>query len=166
MSETTPAISGEQFNQLLAALIAGQQMNAEQTAKMAAALQKSADIQQKMIPENVNAPDISAYNPEGERDHPRPELPAKQVWFGGFPIERDLASAEELSLLHQLQPGEYWVTRNDDEREIVPVIFDKSETGQIWRIRIAADTGKEAREKWPALKKVLREIVEQVPAAA
>lgn len=155
----TPApapITADQFNQLLAALAGSQQQTAESIATLAEAARKQ-------MPENVNAPEVSVYQPTGE---PRPELPCAKVWFGGFPLERDTLDVEELTLLRQLQPGEFVVTRADEEIETIPVEFVRSGTGALDTIRIGASTGKEDKGKWPSLKRVLREIVQQTVVAA
>jgi len=52
--------------------------------------------------ENRVAPGVSAFNPEGERDNPRPKLKAKHVWQCGFPVIQKAATKEELELLNLL----------------------------------------------------------------
>lgn len=118
------------------------------------------------LPENFFHPDVSAFNPQGERDHPRLPLPAKAVWFGGWPVERELTTAAELALLHRLKPGVYTVTRTDENTEQVPVEFQHDGTGALVKIFIGAKTGKEHRNVFPSLIKVLTEIVSQIPASA
>lgn len=43
----------------------------------------AAGIRQALKPENPTHPDISAFNPEGERDHPRPKLKHRKTYWAG-----------------------------------------------------------------------------------
>jgi hypothetical protein len=117
-------------------------------------------------PENVAHEDKSARNPLGQRDHPNPGLPCKDVWFGGFPVHAEQCTRTELELLNQLQPGEYIVTRVDDQEETIPVGFIKDATGKLARINIGIKTGDEHKNAWPGLRRVLQEIVSQIPTVA
>ncbi len=62
--------------------------------------------------ENAFAPEISQYNPLGERDNPRPELRCKMIWVG-FKLAKVALTLDEITLLNQMQPGEYRVTKAD-----------------------------------------------------
>lgn len=154
-----PALSPEQFAQFLQTFGLTQSEAANKLGEIAESVKKQR-------PENVFHPDVSAYNPLGERDNPRPDLRCEKVWFGGFPVEKQLCSLDEILLLNQLEPGEYIVTRVDDQTEIVPVEFIKSGTGKLARINIGIKTGDEHRNVWPSMKKVLAEIVSQIPKTA
>jgi hypothetical protein len=131
------------------------------SAPMAEALMALTKSVQKEMPENREAPGVSAYNPAGDRDHPRPALAARQFWFGGFKEEADQLSVEEITLINELRPGEYTVTRVDDRQEIVPVLHQKDAAGRLDRIVIAIKTGKEHQAAWPSKLRILREIVSQ-----
>lgn len=50
-------------------------------------------------PENERHPDISALNPEGERDHPRPKL-TRKCFFAGIELKADDLSRTEIELLN------------------------------------------------------------------
>ena len=160
---TAPAMTSEQFSQVLATI--AQSIGGTN----AALVEQIGDITkavQKQRPENVAGPEISALNPLGERDHPRPELPCPKVWLGGFPIDREQSTREELELINRLQPGEYTVTRVDDETERVPVAFLKDDMGRLAQIRIGINKGREHRHLWPKLAVILKEIVSQQASPA
>jgi hypothetical protein len=57
-------------------------------------------LKQFMRPENALHPDVSWYNPEGERDHPRPPL-KRPAYFLGSPLEQGALSTEEIQLLNR-----------------------------------------------------------------
>jgi hypothetical protein len=61
----------------------------------------SEGMRRALKPENARHPDISAFNPEGERDHPRPELKRKTFWIG-VPLLRDELTKEEIELFNQI----------------------------------------------------------------
>lgn len=50
-------------------------------------------------PENQLHPDVSAYNPLGERDHPRPRL-KRPCYFLGVPLDAPNLDREEIDLLN------------------------------------------------------------------
>jgi len=52
--------------------------------------------------ENRVAPGVSAFNPDGERDNPRPHLKCKHVWQCGFPVIQKASTKEELELINLL----------------------------------------------------------------
>jgi len=51
-------------------------------------------------PENERHPDVSAFNPEGERDHPRPKL-ARKAFFAGIELKEDELTRAEIELLNR-----------------------------------------------------------------
>lgn len=72
-------------------------INAEQLSTILTENAKS--TRKAMRPENERHPDISALNPEGERDHPRPKL-ARKVFFAGIELKADDLSRTEIELLN------------------------------------------------------------------
>lgn len=62
--------------------------------------------------ENRLPPEISVYNPKGERDNPRPELRCMMVWVG-FKLSNMGLTRDEIELLNQVKPGDYRVTKAD-----------------------------------------------------
>jgi hypothetical protein len=62
--------------------------------------------------ENAFAPDISTYNPRGERDFPRPELVCRMIYVG-FKLAKEALTVEEIELLNQMKAGDYRVTKSD-----------------------------------------------------
>lgn len=152
-----PAMTPEQFTQFMA-------MFMSQNANNAALAQSVADIagkMQKQMPENVSFPDASAYNPLGERDNPRPEMPCPEVFFGGFPVERDQLDIVEAMLITMLQPGEVRATKVDGESEKVRIGFKRNDSEQLERITIQINTGKEHKHAWPGMREVLAEMLSQ-----
>jgi hypothetical protein len=56
--------------------------------------------------DDTNFPDVSSFNPLGERDHPRPELDGEIYWVGTR-LTKDELTREEILALNQLRPGYY-----------------------------------------------------------
>ena len=61
----------------------------------------SEGVRRALKPENARHPDVSAFNPMGERDHPRPKLRRKTFWIG-IPLLQDELTAEEIDLFNQI----------------------------------------------------------------
>lgn len=69
--------------------------------QLATILSENAKSTRKALrPENERHPDISALNPKGERDHPRPKLKHK-VFFIGIEEKFDDLSTTEIDLYNQ-----------------------------------------------------------------
>lgn len=77
-----------------------------------------ADMQRKtMRPENDHPPNVSAFNPRGDKDFPRP--PLRCEYLMPWPIKPGSAeelTREEIELLNLLEPGEVMITRADRTR--------------------------------------------------
>lgn len=61
----------------------------------------SEGVRRALKPENARHPDVSAFNPDGERDHPRPPLARKTFWIG-VPLEKDELTKEEIELFNAI----------------------------------------------------------------
>ena len=60
-------------------------------------------LKKMLSPDNRMHPDISDYNPRGERDHPRPPL-KRPCFFLGVPLEQPSLTYDEIELLNSI-PG-------------------------------------------------------------
>lgn len=67
-------------------------------------------------------PEISAFNPKGERLHPRPEF-AREIFLLGHLCQKEQHTAEEIEALNQLEAGEYAL--RDDRGRVVREQFVK-----------------------------------------
>lgn len=65
--------------------------------------------------ENRFGPEISVFNPLGERDNPRPELKCKMFWLG-HKLTKDVLTREEIEALNAMEPGHYRVTKSDNRK--------------------------------------------------
>lgn len=62
----------------------------------------SEGMRRALKPENARHPDVSAFNPKGERDFPRPPLRRKTFWIG-VPLQASELSAEEIELFNSIE---------------------------------------------------------------
>ena len=53
-----------------------------------------------------NFPRISAFNPLGDREHPRDQIIGEVFWLGHL-LQREELTQPEIALLNQLEPGRY-----------------------------------------------------------
>lgn len=156
--ETPPvAFSPDQFTQLIEAIRGRGTDQIEAQAEIhARALKK------QLYPQNDTCPEISPYNPRGDRDHPRP--PLKCAFFlGPYPLERDTLTLQEITLMNQLEPGNYEITKADGQVVtflVIPRFLMDGRT--LERLTIGfpcADN--EQRQNFPPFAQMLREVVEQ-----
>jgi len=62
----------------------------------------SEGMRRALKPENARHPDVSAFNPDGERDNPRPELRRKTFWIG-VPLIKDELTKAEIELFNKIE---------------------------------------------------------------
>lgn len=66
-------------------------------------LKSSAEATRKALkPENAQHPDVSDFNPKGERDHARPKLRRKTYW-AGTELEHDELKLDEIELFNSFE---------------------------------------------------------------
>jgi len=115
MAETI-TLSKEQFDSLLASRnTAGEGLTAEALAKAFSTANRT---------ENPSAPMVSAYNPRGERDHPRPRLRAKTLQ-NGIELQEDTLTWEEIEALNALPAGVWRVTKGTGNKITFTVTFTR-----------------------------------------
>lgn len=147
-------------------------------AQMAATMAEQTRLAREPIPENKVAPGVSAFNPKGDRDFPRPDLKCP-VFLGqydddgkieaAYPVLEDTSTVEELTLCNQLEQGDALIERNDGEIGKVVIQARRDGSGKLNRLVIAFPYGWMSKEKQagiPPFKKILRAIVEQQPQTA
>lgn len=116
-----------------------QAMNAGQleAAKIVANMQRST-----MAPENKFHHNISAFNPRGDKDFPRPQLRCE--YFLPWPIKPGAAeelTREEIELLNMVESGEHTVIRADRTKVKVNVrIHRKFDSDEPSRVVFQHDT--------------------------
>lgn len=141
-----PAFDMAQFAQMLAGALA--QSGTEQAKVLREALTGMAEIAREPIPENKVHPGISAYNPEGERDHPNPGL--KCPMFQGVYDEHQKVAAAfeyiqtsraEQEALNGIEPGVYRLTRFDGTRGDLIVEGRRDANGVLSRLIFAFPHG-------------------------
>lgn len=62
-------------------------------------------------PSNEAPPQISCFNPRGDKDFPKPQLKCQMLL--PWPAEPESLTREETELLNLLEPGDYVIARND-----------------------------------------------------
>ena len=103
------------------------------TGQMQAA-QVTADMQRRVTrPENAFPPNLSAFNPRGDKDFPRPHLKCQMLI--PWPVEEEAHTREEIELLNLLEPGEFMITRGDRSKVKLTVTIarklDSEEPSQL-----------------------------------
>lgn len=133
----------------------------QQTANTAAAdaIRKSQD------PSNMFVPNVSVFNPRGERDHPRPKLKCRM--FLPWEAEVESLTREEIELLNLLEPGEFYIRRNDESRILIEIKANVNpNTGAFDRLLMNSETGFNNDYHWliPPMRNMLRQILNQRPS--
>jgi hypothetical protein len=131
------------------------------------------------IPENQVAPGVSVYgHPDGDVRHPRTKLKCPMFLsvydenrkaVGAFEYHPDTLTEWERVHLNKLEPGSFWVERNDGTRAIALVVEQKDDLGQPIRMLLAVPQGWLAKDQFaqmPSLKSFLTQLLEREPATA
>jgi hypothetical protein len=79
---------------------------AEVAQAMAKAQIEAADFLADRDRKERRGPNVSAFNPRGEREHPRPDIQGDIFWLGTKLHKEELTEAE-ITLLNRLTPGLY-----------------------------------------------------------
>lgn len=143
-----PSLSGDQFQQLIAALTAQAQSAQPLTADtlktiLTETATLSAQTMQKAIkPENETHPGISVYShPDGDQLRPKPPLPYQLFW-DGYPVHKfpETETWYEWELYGQLQPGEFRVLRVDGTLMKVSIKAEKDAQERVTRLQVECVT--------------------------
>lgn len=133
-----------------------------------------AQLKQTKPPSNKQAPGISEFNPQGEKDYPMPAL-AFDV-LAPWPMQKGRfhpLTVEEVTLMNRVTPGEVLLELTDDTTVPCSIIATKNATtGKIERLALmgARDPdsnsygtlfSKERRHLIPSMVKVLHQILDQ-----
>ncbi len=159
-------------NVIALAKVLAQEMLAGQRAINMELVDKQADayagaMKTAMKPENAEPPLMSDFNPKGDRDFPRPELPYP-FSLNGAEMPAYLLTVEEIDLLMQLTPGEYNITKTDDTVTRVAVVptLDQA-SGVVTKMTIWGKFGGKNKpdeaQNWPPMRVWLAEML-GVPA--
>jgi hypothetical protein len=138
---------------------------------------QKAQLKQTAPKSNAMGPNISCYNPRGDKDFPLPMLKC-EFWapWRESPTYHSL-DREEVELVNLLEPGQYSIELTDGSPVQVSIVGARnSETGLLERLSMhgAKDdtTGHyaslftaERKQMYPSLKSMLRQMIGE-PAAA
>jgi len=149
--------TGDQFDRLIDAIKGGGVERVEAEAEVHARA-----MRRQLHPENETTPDVSVYNPRGERDHPRPML-RYDFFLGPYPLERQTLLWKECELLNQLEPGSYEITKADGTVVAFHAIPRYHIDGRtVERITIAFPCADDdQRQNFPPFAQILREVIDQ-----
>lgn len=153
----TPAVamSAEQFAALLNTVkdsaAAGQMDRLEQillrTAEVSAQTMKRA-----LKPENDHHPGVSAFSyPEGDFAKPRPTLD-HEVYWNGYPVHQFPETWHwlELELLSQIVPGEYFVSKaNDEGTQPISAKGEYDADGKLTKLTVIAQCSRDEQRTAP-----------------
>jgi len=150
---------------------------AAQSASISEAIGEGLKAVRQPIHENTDAdnPRISAYNPYGEKDHPRPGLKCPMFWgvtnakkeILATPLEflEKNCTAREQVALNLLEPT-HGLVKGSDRRDIrVSVVPDKIDdvTGHVQRLLIVVpyailEKGSQALNNMPPIEEMVRQL--------
>ena len=135
------ALTQDQFTALLAA-VRGSASSSDQSDRLEQILLKTAEMsaeamKKSLNPENKEHPGKSVFSyPDGDRAMPRPVVPHELFW-NGFPVHLFPETYHwlELEMLARLQPGEYYVSKaNDEAAQKVSVKGERDANGKITKV--------------------------------
>jgi hypothetical protein len=147
------ALTFEQLKELMAAAAPAPTAPIS-AADLAAAVAAGVD---KWKPHEIRRPEQkSVYNPDGERDHPKPKLQF-HVYEGSYPLgdpsdNRTLTKAE-VEALNSLRPGFYQVEMFDQSIAVVEIRAQLNAAQEIERLWVIFPEGKDKNGygSWPRI---------------
>ena len=146
-------LSPEQFAQIV-----GSREGSDDYLRKMAEFQAQA-TKKALRPENEQAPGISAFNPLGERDHPRPKLKCKMFWVG-YPLEIEALTREEATLLNRVeQVGQFTFTRADGSPDTIEVRGTRDANGTWQQIEFLFACQGDKKNNLPPMTAMLRDIL-------
>jgi|MudIll2142460700_1097286.scaffolds.fasta_scaffold464496_1 hypothetical protein len=169
-SDEQIAISPETLKDIIAGAVsqavqANQNRSADELAEVVAKATASATqtLKDQWWDEKLY-PEISVYNPLGEKDHPRPEIEGEVYWAGAM-LRKTFLTREEIELINRLQPGEFWFTGNDDARLLLRVVNLEPSGSNQRRLNVILPglSDPNVRTNYPSMTRILREVL-GVPA--
>jgi len=152
------APTAEQWAQMMAVLAGNKEADMEVAATIHARAMKKA-----LRPENETAPDVSVYNPLGERDNPR-KKPSHIFMQGPYPVcspqDYSTTTATEIALCEALVPGDYMVTKADgiDVKVSIKVDYESNGTKPYKTTILMPMADDEQKNNWVPLVQLLTQI--------
>jgi hypothetical protein len=137
-------------------------------ADLAAVVAKAtAEAARALAPEqyrSVRGEEKSVFNPQGERDHPRPDVEG-DIYWAGAQLRREQLTWEEIDLINRLQPGEFWFSGNDEGRLLLRIMNLEPAGSNKRRLNIILPglSDPNTRSNYPSMKRILQDIL-SVPA--
>jgi hypothetical protein len=114
-------------------------------------------------PENNPGPLISDFNPDGERDHPRPPL-RSTMYFGSSPIgtpqDNSQLTTDEIQALNTVTPGYYNITKMDGSKVVIEVRGRVNSNRKLERLWFLLPEGDEDKNLYPPLAEFARQCAE------
>lgn len=134
---------------------------------------QKAQLKQTAKKSNEFGPNISPYNPRGEKDFPMPLLKCPVDCPSHETPTYNALDREEIELLNLLEPGDYLIEMLDGSTIPLCVLGTKNhETGKLESMRFAGQYDEDARQhgslytherrsSFPSLKSMVRQMLEQ-----
>jgi len=150
-------------NVLAALVVALQQIASGQVNSQKAATEALDMAARQQQPDNKFAPGISDYNPQGDREYPRPSL--KCPMFLPWEAEQESLTFEEIELLNLLEDGEYTVKRNDGVKigVTIKIKVNRNGTPDVLMMNSEAAFNEEHHWMMPGLTVILRQVLDSRP---
>lgn len=154
----------EQILELVRTAVSSNALDAEAISKIAAsaATESSKALRDQWWDERTY-PGVSAFNPKGEKEHPRDAL-VGDIYWAGYLLRGDELVQEEIELINQLRPGDYEILGRD--AAALPFVVRDLDPGSKTSRRLLVlfpCRDMDQRHNLPSMREMLRQVV--APAA-
>lgn len=105
--------------------------------------------------ENKTPPKISAFNPAGDRDHPKPKLKCEMLWVG-YPLEEKGLTRDEIELLNRADIGAYTFMRTDGMPDTLKIEGEADARGRMTKLKFYFPCKGDNRMNLPGMAAMLR----------
>ena len=164
-AEQDVTLNMAQLVELVQSMAKAQMLDAEAISTIAA---KAATTASETLKDQwwneAKYPNISAFNPAGEKAHPRPELKG-DVYWAGYLLRGDELTKEEIDLLNQVQPGSYRMRdRGGNDQPFIVRDLDPTVRGSRRLLILFPCTDTDQRHNLPTMVEMLTQVLQPVAA--
>lgn len=154
------AIDADSLKTILAEVMGAVQHNTLTPDLIKAIAESTADAARKAVAP-VPYPHISSLNPLGDLEHPRDDIRGEVYWVGSR-LDKDQMTQEEITLVNQLSPGEYWFDGNDGRRILFRCVnLEPAGSNKRRLMCLFPCVDPDSRNNLPPMRRMLRDVVQQ-----
>ena len=164
-AEQDVTLNMSQLVDLVQSLAKANALDAEAISSIAAtAATKASETLKDQWWNEAKYPAISAFNPDGDKANPRPELNG-DIYWAGYLYRGDELTREEINLLNQMHPGNFSIRdRGGANQPFIVKDLDPGVRGSRRLLILFPCTDTDQRHNLPTMVEMLTQVLQPVAA--